>query len=316
MARPTKQGIDYYPVSVDILRDIKIRKIKRACGPQTVEILLCLLGNIYRENGYYIGWDEDVAFLVADEVGAKEGLVEETVSKAIQVGFFNQEKFNKYKILTSKGIQERYIEATRKRKETVISDNYSVIDTLKAEETQVNTVNNQQSKVKESKVNKSKVNKSSSKDTSDVRLSFDAFEKLWLFPNEYQRQDLESLIDEYSDELVVASIKIAGTKDVPKGKAINFISAVLKEWALAGVKTIDQARQYQTKRTESKATNTQVNQYRKQGVRTESLPSWYGKEEPIQDEKEIQLDADVEARFKAYQARKAAKNEADNTSTT
>ena len=45
------------------------------------------LGNIYRETGYYIGWDEDTMFLVADEVGAKEGLVEETVNKAVQVGF-------------------------------------------------------------------------------------------------------------------------------------------------------------------------------------------------------------------------------------
>ena len=112
MARPLKQGIDYFSLSVDFLRDIKVRKIKRACGPHAVEILLCLLGNIYRETGYYIGWDEDMMFLVADEVGAKEGLVEETVNKAIQVGFFNQEKFNNYKILTSSGIQKRYLEAT------------------------------------------------------------------------------------------------------------------------------------------------------------------------------------------------------------
>ena len=108
MARPLKQGIDYFPLSVDFLRDIKVRKIKRACGPYTVEILLCLLGNIYRETGYYIGWDEDTMFLVADEVGAKEGLVEETVNKAVQVGFFNQEKFNEDRILTSNGIQNSY----------------------------------------------------------------------------------------------------------------------------------------------------------------------------------------------------------------
>jgi len=38
MARPLKQGIDYFPLSVDFLRDIKVRKIKRACGPYTVEI--------------------------------------------------------------------------------------------------------------------------------------------------------------------------------------------------------------------------------------------------------------------------------------
>lgn len=160
MARPLKQGIDYFPLSVDFLRDIKVRKIKRACGPYTVEILLCLLGNIYRETGYYIGWDEDTMFLVADEVGAKEGLVEETVNKAVQVGFFNQEKFNEYKILTSNGIQKRYLEATKKRKEVVISDIYLVNDTIKEEETLVNGVDNEQSKVNKSKVNKSKVDKS------------------------------------------------------------------------------------------------------------------------------------------------------------
>ncbi|EGO6142669.1 DUF4373 domain-containing protein [Enterococcus faecalis] len=160
MARPLKQGIDYFPLSVDFLRDIKVRKIKRACGPYTVEILLCLLGNIYRETGYYIGWDEDTMFLVADEVGAKEGLVEETVNKAVQVGFFNQEKFNEYRILTSNGIQKRYLEATKKRKEVVISDIYLVNDTIKEEETLVNDVDNEQSKVNKSKVDKSKVNKS------------------------------------------------------------------------------------------------------------------------------------------------------------
>ena len=170
MARPLKQGIDYFPLSVDFLRDIKVRKIKRACGPYTVEILLCLLGNIYRETGYYIGWDEDTMFLVADEVGAKEGLVEETVNKAVQVGFFNQEKFNEYKILTSNGIQKRYLEATKKRKEVVISDIYLVNDTIKDEETLVNGVDNEQSKVNKSKVDKSKVNKNN-KEKPAVQLS-------------------------------------------------------------------------------------------------------------------------------------------------
>ncbi|MFK4951610.1 DUF4373 domain-containing protein [Lactococcus garvieae] len=115
MARPLKQGLDYFPLDVNFLKDIKVRKIKRACGPATVEVLLCLLGNIYRDTGYYFGWDEDTMFLVADEVGAKEGLVEEIVNKAVQVGFFDKDKFEKYKILTSKGIQNRYREAAKKK---------------------------------------------------------------------------------------------------------------------------------------------------------------------------------------------------------
>lgn len=68
---------------VDFLRDIKVCKIKCVCGFYIVEILFCLLGNIYWEIGYYIGWDEDMMFLVVDEVGVKEGLVEEMVNKVV-----------------------------------------------------------------------------------------------------------------------------------------------------------------------------------------------------------------------------------------
>lgn len=31
--RPTKQGIDYFPLDVGFFSDVKVRKIARACGP-------------------------------------------------------------------------------------------------------------------------------------------------------------------------------------------------------------------------------------------------------------------------------------------
>ncbi|HBI2045851.1 TPA: DUF4373 domain-containing protein [Enterococcus faecalis] len=257
MARPLKQGIDYFPLSVDFLRDIKVRKIKRACGPYTVEILLCLLGNIYRETGYYIGWDEDTMFLVADEVGAKEGLVEETVNKAVQVGFFNQEKFNEYKILTSNGIQKRYLEATKKRKEVVISDIYLVNDTIKDEETLVNGVDNEQSKVNKSKVNKSKVNKSkvnkNNKEKPAVQLSS---EKDFL-ENPLGDKKTAELIAYYSKNVSLATpvnmTNLAydlkdfnGDLDLLK-EAINicsnnvktyaYFAGILKQWRANGINT-------------------------------------------------------------------------------
>ena len=126
MARPYKQGVDYYSLDVDFLKDIKYRKIRRSCGSQTCEILLCLLSYIYGDMGYFLRWDEDSAFLVADDVGAKEGLVEEVVSKAIQVGFFDREMYEKYKILTSNGIQKRYKLMTTKRKEVSMKKEYLV----------------------------------------------------------------------------------------------------------------------------------------------------------------------------------------------
>ena len=88
------------------MKDIKYRKIRKSCGPQTCEILLCLLSYIYGDMGYFLRWDEDSAFLVADDVGAKEGLVEEVVNKAVQVGFLIMINIKNIKILTSNGIQK------------------------------------------------------------------------------------------------------------------------------------------------------------------------------------------------------------------
>ena len=101
MARPTKQGIEYFSLDVDFFSDIKVRRISKACGPASTSILICLLCNIYRDKGYYIEWDEDLPFVVADTIGTTEGAVEEVVKKAVKVGFFDKSLFDQYRILTS-----------------------------------------------------------------------------------------------------------------------------------------------------------------------------------------------------------------------
>ena len=117
MARPTKQGLEYFSFDTDFFSDVKIRRISRACGPASTSILICLLCNIYRDKGYYIAWDENLPFVVADTIGTTEGAVEEVIKKAIQVGFFDKELFDKYKILTSNGIQNRFKSAVSRREE-------------------------------------------------------------------------------------------------------------------------------------------------------------------------------------------------------
>lgn len=275
MARPLKQGLDYFPLDVNFLKDIKVRKIKRACGPATVEVLLCLLGNIYRDTGYYFGWDEDTMFLVADEVGAKEGLVEEIVNKAVQVGFFDKDKFEKYKILTSKGIQSRYREAAKKRKEIVISDIYLVNDEFpenkpgnnsnNESDNPINSHDNQQSKVKKSKVNKSKENSSS---------GYSNFEKLRKFYEEnfgtlsgLIYDDLKYSLSDYGFELTLEAMKRAVRQNKPFSTAMNILSF----WDKKGIKTLNDAMAESVafERTKSKATD--INSQPKAGKK---LPEW------------------------------------------
>lgn len=294
MARPTKKGLDYFPLDVDFLSDLKVRRIIKACGKEAVHILVALLANIYRDEGYYVLWDDDLAFLVADEVGTKEGTVEELVRKAVQVKFFDKDIFDKYSVLTSKGIQNRYILATKERKKVELEFKYLLTNevnrsniSINGRNNSVNQGNNQQSKVKESKEKKIKEDA-----TAGESASLETFQKLWLFPNVVQVEDLLNLVNIYGDELVEAAIKLAGSKDVPKNRAISFLTASLQEWADANVKTIDQARDYQRTRGAKKQG------YNQKPLREEKLPDWAVNEqgeEQLSPERQAELDAKLAA---------------------
>lgn len=157
--RPIKQGIDYFPLDTGFFSDVKIRKIARACGPNAASVLICLLCNIYRDKGYYILWDEDLPFCIADEVGVSEGCVKEVLLKAVQVGFFDVEKYSAHGILTSSGIQKRFFEITRQRTETEVIPEFlinPVNNSIFPVKNSINPVNNEQSKGIKVKRRKSK----------------------------------------------------------------------------------------------------------------------------------------------------------------
>ncbi|BDX44203.1 DNA damage-inducible protein DnaD [Enterococcus faecalis] len=275
MARPYKQGVDYYSLDVDFLKDIKYRKIRKSCGPQTCEILLCLLSYIYGDMGYFLRWDEDSAFLVADDVGAKEGLVEEVVNKAVQVGFFDHDKYQKYKILTSNGIQKRYKLMTSKRKEVVLQEEYLIIDGNNSLSTVVNGVNNtQREKERESKVNKSKVNKKetesyinpSSPETSVEKAFFEeplGEEKLTELIRYYSQNvspatpvnitDLQyDLADFDGDlELLKEAVNICARNNE---RRYSYFAGILKNWRANGVKTYADYLNNERERADKKTT--------------------------------------------------------------
>lgn len=164
MARPCKQGLDYFSFNTDFFQDFKIRKIIRACGISATPVIISLLCRIYGDRGYYMEWDAEMPFLIAEDVGISEGAVTEIVKKAMQVDFFNANMFEEHGILTSRGIQERFLAATVKRKQvsmhrdflliSVSSVRNAVIDGRNPPETELLTP--EIHKVKESKVKESR----------------------------------------------------------------------------------------------------------------------------------------------------------------
>ena len=141
--------------------DDKIRMIQAEFGLKGFAIIVKLWQMIYREHGYYCEWNEERELLFASEEGTdcSSNLIHEVVQACIRRDIFSKELFDKYHILTSRGVQKRYLTVTAKRKKAEVKKEYSLVkvtqNRINDGRNRVNEVDNTQSKVKESKVNNS-----------------------------------------------------------------------------------------------------------------------------------------------------------------
>lgn len=171
MARPTKTGMDYFPLVCNV--DDKIKLIQAEFGLTGFALVVKLFQKIYGERGYYCEWTRDVALLFSQENGLGYSVVSEIVNATVRRGIFDKDKFEKYGILTSRRIQQTYFDACQRRKNIFFNSDYLLISvTQKNESDNINSVNdsinskivnnNTQSKVNQIKVNKNKECSSSS----------------------------------------------------------------------------------------------------------------------------------------------------------
>ena len=108
MARISKPGLDYFPLDVNFLQDRKVRRIScrhHAAGIAALTSLLCL---IYKEKGYYISWNKDTLFDIAQEACCGEEEMQAIIDDCLSVGLFDDLIYKEYGVLTSQAIQEQY----------------------------------------------------------------------------------------------------------------------------------------------------------------------------------------------------------------
>ena len=159
-------GINYFPLNVHL--DDKFELIEAEFGLKGFAIVVKLFQKIYGQQGYYCEWTEDVALLFGKNVGLGGDAVSEIVRAAIKRGIFDSELYDKYQILTSRGIQERYFEAVSRRKEVEVRKEYLLIKVdqiyknvrILNENVNISSKNvniSEQKKVEESKVKEKRV---------------------------------------------------------------------------------------------------------------------------------------------------------------
>ncbi len=174
MARPKKYGLDYFPLDVSLFENKKMEAISGEFGDAGLLVTIKLMCDIY-QNGYYTHWKPlNKMQLLSRIKGATPQIVEDVVQRLITFEVFDEHIFNTYQVLTSKKIQETFLEATKKRKdiefELYICQEINVCrnPTIAVLNDNINT----QSKEKESKeeeIKENKIKENESKESSFTR---------------------------------------------------------------------------------------------------------------------------------------------------
>ncbi len=110
--------------------DDKVRLIQAEFGLKGFAVVVLLLQEIYGGRGYYMTWDDDRALLFMSEngvAGGEKNLIEQIVAACIRRNIFSEDLFQKYQILTSSGIQKRYLNAVARREKVELKKEYLLI---------------------------------------------------------------------------------------------------------------------------------------------------------------------------------------------
>ena len=234
MAGRPKQGIDYSGWSVDIFDgDKKIDKLLDAKGWKGFGIYFFLCQRVYKVNGYFYEWGYDDCATTARRMGGgiSSGTVKETVDYCLQVDLFDKGLFDRWGILTSRGIQRRFWAVLSERRSKTVYGEYwllkpeeckglvkvSLFSDVQPTNDDVQGTNEDSLYRKESKVKKSNVYKGAFSDSS-LESAFQFYllvrSQNWGEISEEQvnalREDLLSLSSDLAEQKAILNKAAAG----------------------------------------------------------------------------------------------------------
>ena len=125
MARSVKKGLDYLPLSVSM--NDRFQLLEAEFGLTGFAVVIKLYQHIYGGYGYYCEWNGDIAMMFARRNGIDRETLEAIVQAALRRGLFDAGRFEACGILTSAGIQSRYLEATGRRGAVELRSEYLLL---------------------------------------------------------------------------------------------------------------------------------------------------------------------------------------------
>lgn len=156
MGRLFKSGLDYFPL--DTKMDDEIELIESEHGVKGFGVLIKIYQKIYASN-YWLNWDKKTVIMFSNRINVDINEVNDIINSCLEWGIFDKSIFDQYSVLTSTGIQKRYFEIIKRRKEVKVTKEILLVDySLYLDESKINVNINSindyistQSKVKEKK---------------------------------------------------------------------------------------------------------------------------------------------------------------------
>lgn len=159
-----KSGLEFFPL--DVTLDTKFELIEAEFGLEGFAVIVKLFQMIYGQEGYYGEVNDEVVLLFSRRCGVGGNTVSEIISAAVRRGIFDKTMYDRYKILTSAGIQKRYFDACKRREKVEVNKRYLLGDVYQnyknvyiseknvnnSEENVYSSEQSKESRVKESKV--------------------------------------------------------------------------------------------------------------------------------------------------------------------
>lgn len=246
MARPTAKGVEYFPLNVNFINDLKVRKLLLSCGAESIAVLIYLLSTIYKDEGYFVELHEDEIDLIALDVNVTPEFVLEVINKACEVRFFDVNLYENFNILTSKGIQERYLKITERRKNSVVITQFNLINVYNnSVNVDINSINVDNNSINVYKSTQSKVKKRKVQKSTEKSLSNDSCKNVYLTQTEERdcmnkkiyelylngigqisptiKERLDDLVELYGMERVIVAIN---TTIESGGSSIKYVETV------------------------------------------------------------------------------------------
>jgi len=129
MARPFKQGLEYFPWDVRAFDDPKLKSLSYQYGPYGTTIYIRILTLVYGE-GYYLEIPlQELAILLHQQIGShwiKVDKILEIIHGCVELRLFERALFLQG-VITSVSIQKQFILSTRRRK-NIQNDKYWLLD--------------------------------------------------------------------------------------------------------------------------------------------------------------------------------------------